>query len=151
MAYKRILAAVDGSEHGDRAAVKAGVLARDSGAELLLATVEPRQPIPEDLRRYAHTEHLDEGPTSVWENIAREVLRRAREHVEDTAGGALTIRTLSLLGEPAHAILEASEDQQADLIVAGSRGFGRLTGLMLGSVSQKLAGTAKVDVLIVKG
>jgi len=151
MAYKRILAAVDGSEHGYRAAVKAGALAKESGAELVLATVEPRQPIPEDLRRYAHTEHLDEGPTSVWENIAREVLRRAREHVEDTAGGALTIHTLSLLGDPANAILDAAEDQQADLIVAGSRGFGRLSGLMLGSVSQKLAASAKVDVLIVKG
>lgn len=150
MGYTRILVAVDGSEHGYRAAVRAGELALQAGAELLLANVEPRQPIPEDLKRYVHAEHLDSGPTSIWENIAREVLHRAREYVEDAAGEPPAIRTLSLLGDPADAILEAAADQKADLIVTGTRGFGRLSGLMLGSVSQKIAGSAEIDVLIVK-
>jgi nucleotide-binding universal stress UspA family protein len=148
--YRRILVAVDGSANGERAATKAGRLAAAAGAELLLVTVEPRSPVPEELQAFARSEHLDDSPTHLWEEIAREVLHRARDAVHSAAGADLEVASQTRIGEPAAAILVAAEDTGADAIVVGTRGFGRLKGLLLGSVSQRLVAAAKVDVLVVR-
>jgi nucleotide-binding universal stress UspA family protein len=51
-------------------------------------------------------------------------------------------------GSTAHVLLEASKG--ADLLVVGSRGLGGFTGLMLGSVSSKMAHHASCPVVIVR-
>lgn len=50
---------------------------------------------------------------------------------------------------PVHAILEAGKD--ASLIVVGSRGHGGFAGVLLGSVSQRVAEHACCPVLVVHG
>jgi nucleotide-binding universal stress UspA family protein len=148
--YDTILAAVDGSENGRRAARRAGELAASAAARLVLVTVEPRAPVPEELRAYAQAEHLDAGQTQMWEQIGREILHRAQE--DAAAGGVEAGRVTSetRLGDPADAILDAARAHKADAIVVGSRGHGRVAGLLLGSVSQKLLSAARCDVLVVK-
>jgi nucleotide-binding universal stress UspA family protein len=42
-------------------------------------------------------------------------------------------------GDPAACILEAARNSQARFIVMGRRGLGRLAGLLIGSVSQKVS------------
>lgn len=148
--YRRILVAVDGSANGERAATKAGRLAAATGGELLFVTVEPRSPVPEELRAFARSEHLDESPTRLWEKIAGEVLHRAVDAARSAGGGDLAIASETRIGEPAEAILSAADDRGVDAIVVGTRGFGRLKGLLLGSVSQRLVAAAKVDVLVVR-
>ncbi|WP_161958844.1 universal stress protein [Ferruginivarius sediminum] len=148
--YKRILAAVDGSPNSYRAVERAAIIAKTQNAELVLANVEPRQPVPESLRQFARVEHLDEGATETWENIARAVLHRASSEATEAAGGELKIREETMIGDPADAILDAADAENPDLIVVGNRGFSQIKGLILGSVSQKLAANAHVDVLIVK-
>ncbi|HYJ68825.1 MAG TPA: universal stress protein [Nocardioidaceae bacterium] len=44
----------------------------------------------------------------------------------------------------------ASRSADADLVVVGSRGFGRVVGQLLGSVSQSLIGNAECPVVVVK-
>jgi nucleotide-binding universal stress UspA family protein len=58
-----------------------------------------------------------------------------------------TDRTI-LRGDPAKALLERAELDQSDVIATGSHGFGFLTRLWLGSVSQRLVRGAKCSVLI---
>ena len=60
---------------------------------------------------------------------------------------AATGRALS--GVPGPAILEACEEAGADLLVAGSRGYGPVMRVLLGSVSTQLAHKAPCPVLVV--
>lgn len=59
----------------------------------------------------------------------------------------LTVRVLE--GDPARVLIELSET--ALLVVVGSRGRGGFAGLVLGSVSRKVAELAKCPVLIAHG
>ena len=52
-------------------------------------------------------------------------------------------------GDPASAILDTADDVDADLVVVGSRGLGRATRFLRGSVSSKVASHAKRSVLVV--
>jgi nucleotide-binding universal stress UspA family protein len=49
---------------------------------------------------------------------------------------------------PAYALLDQAED--ADLLVVGSRGHGRIAGALLGSISQQVAQHAPCPVVIVR-
>lgn len=60
---------------------------------------------------------------------------------------AATGRALS--GVPGPAIVEACEEAGADLLVAGSRGYGPVARVLLGSVSTQLAHKAPCPVLVV--
>ena len=68
----------------------------------------------------------------------------AREH------GAKEISHILTNGEPIHCILRVIEDEGIDLIVMGSRGLGNLEGLLVGSVSHKVAQLADCTVVTVK-
>jgi nucleotide-binding universal stress UspA family protein len=60
---------------------------------------------------------------------------------------AATGRALS--GVPGPAIVEACEEAGADLLVAGSRGYGPVRRVLLGSVSTQLVHQAHCPVLVV--
>jgi nucleotide-binding universal stress UspA family protein len=51
--------------------------------------------------------------------------------------------------EPADLIAEAAKESAADVIVVGTRGHGRLAGMVLGSVAQRLLHVAPCPVLAV--
>lgn len=140
--FKNILLGVDGSEHALRAARVAGELARTMGAESLRVVVA-YDPVPS----YLGEPNLQHAITARMRE-AEEVLQTALEAL----GGGLPceVHTEILAGPPAEAILEVAETRKNDLIVIGSRGLGRLTGLLLGSQSQKVVQHASCPVLIVR-
>ena len=76
------------------------------------------------------------------ESDAQLVVARAR-----AAGARATF--LVWEGDPAEAIVEASEAEGADLIVLGSHGRGVIGRLVLGSISARVADGARCRVLIV--
>lgn len=76
---------------------------------------------------------------------AGEIVTRTVKSVDERL--AATGRALS--GVPAAAIVEACEGAGADLLVAGSRGYGPVRRVLLGSVSTQLVHRAPCPVLVV--
>jgi len=63
--------------------------------------------------------------------------------------GATKIRRVIMSGDTATGILEAAHNSHARFIVMGKRGLGRLAGLLVGSVSQKVSALADCTCIIV--
>lgn len=145
---KRIVVAVDLSEPSLRAVDLAADLAAKYDAELLLLTVghEIAGPDP-GMEAYARMEHIQEPVRTLAIVSMRERLAEVRDRA--AAKGARQISTDVFVGNPAEQILACATATQADLIALGSRGHGRLAGLLLGSVAQKVVALARCAVLVV--
>ncbi|MGA3303012.1 MAG: universal stress protein [Methylovirgula sp.] len=138
------MVATDGSKGAERAVVVAAGIAKAGGADLLIMTVSTDD-LNGDEARYVESLHLDEG--DALEAISRQILVRAVQYARES--GAKSVETTLAVGDPAEKIIEAIQLKQIDMVVVGRRGRGRLEGLILGSVSQKLASLAPCVVTIV--
>ena len=144
---KCILAATDGSKGAERAVEIAATLARTNDADLWIVNVPVAKPriSTDEVAAYARSEHLT--PNEVLALAPEDTLARGEAIAATT--GVRNVRTETESGDPAQAIMESARDKHADLIVVGRRGRGRLAGLMMGSVSQKVAASAPCAVLVV--
>lgn len=142
--FKRILAATDGSQAAERAVVFAAGLAASCGAELVVLTVDD-EVASRELQVFGRIEHVVTSELLESQHAAIFVNARALA----AGAGAANVTTMSETGDPATQILDAARKIDANLIVTGRRGCGRLEGLILGSVSQKLASLAPCLLLIV--
>ena len=139
--FDRILLAVDGSDHAFHAARKAAELVR------LMKPVEFRIVVAYDtIPMYLGEPNLQFTLDSLKSN-AEKVLKETISQVGELP---VEIHTEILEGSPAEAILNVANTRKSDLIVMGSRGLGRLAGLLLGSTSQKVVAHANCPVLIVR-
>lgn len=77
-----------------------------------------------------------------------ELLARAVRYTEPIVGSG-GVGTQLTCGSPARTLCERSA--AADMVVVGSRGHGRLAGLLLGSVASQLAGHAQGRIVVVRG
>jgi nucleotide-binding universal stress UspA family protein len=142
----RILVASDGSEGAARAIDYAARWAKSTEADLVIANVIGGYGLPDNLvRAFTHAQHvwLDE----LLESLSAKTLTDARDRAK--AAGADKIELASRSGEVAQAIIEIAQERKADAIVVGKRGAGRVVGLLLGSVSQKLVSLSPLPVIVV--
>ncbi|MEA3351896.1 MAG: universal stress protein [Chloroflexota bacterium] len=138
--FKHILLAFDGSEHALKAAQLAGEMACDNNADLRVVVVYDALPAYLGEPDFQHI-------VSVRLQHADGILKEALEQVGETPH---EIKTEVLEGPIAEAILNVAKARHNDVIVMGTRGRGRLTGLLLGSVSQKVVAHAPCPVLLVR-
>lgn len=139
--FGKILLAVDGSERALHAARVAADLARAMKSKELRIVVSYESIPPylgEPNMQYAIDARMKD---------AQSVLEKAIKEVGKTPG---EVHSELLEGSPAETIIEVAATRQSDLIVMGSRGLGRLAGLVLGSNSQKVVSHAPCPVLIVR-
>jgi nucleotide-binding universal stress UspA family protein len=141
---KRILVATDGSEGADHAVDYAARLAKDQGADLLIVTVVGGLP-DKLLRSFTQAQHawLDE----LLASLAAETLAQARDRARRRGVEVILLESRS--GEVAQTIIDIAQEKEADAIVVGRRGAGRIAGLLLGSVSQKLVSLAPLPVIVI--
>jgi nucleotide-binding universal stress UspA family protein len=146
---ERILVAVDSSENSMKAVDAAATIAAACGASLsLLAVVPSAASIAEELEAYARSEHLLNELPSILAAVQPAFLDTAERRARDKR--VMNVSKETAMGDPASAIVETARDKRCDLIVLGSRGRGRLSGLLLGSVSQKVVTHAPCAVLVVR-
>jgi nucleotide-binding universal stress UspA family protein len=138
-----MIVATDGSASADRAVDAAAQLAKVTGADLMILTIGENISGAE-LRRLASAEG---DLAAALETAANETLDRARKRA--LCCGAPTVKVLAGWGDPSETIMDIVARENPDLLVVGRRGRGRLSGLLLGSVSQKLASLAPCKVLVV--
>ena len=139
--FKNILLGVDGSEHALHAAKTAANLARSMNSEVLRIVIA-FDPVPP----YLGEPNLQTAISTRMKE-AEKILEKAMAAVGEIPG---EIHTEVLEGPPAEAILDVANTRKVDLIVMGSRGLGRLNGLLIGSQSQKVVQHAPCPVLIVR-
>lgn len=139
---KKILVATDASEYSRQALKSALDLARKFHSEVELLFVVYKQ------RAYA-VNLLDEHV-----NWLEQIKQEGELALEATLEG-IDITDVNLIkkivqGKPANMILEEIENENIDLVVLGSHGYGVISGALLGSVSQRVLHGAKCSVLIAK-
>lgn len=138
--FKHILVPVDGSTHSRRAVECAANLTGKYGAKLSLVHVITNvagSRVPEELRDYADIEQIEISERDMLLSVATRLVEGARTSAQ--ALGASNINASIETGDPARAIVRYCQDHDIDLIVMGRRGLGDLGGLLLGSVSHKIA------------
>jgi nucleotide-binding universal stress UspA family protein len=124
---RSILLATDGSLHSQRSSHVAASIAAASELPLIVASVaEPQS-----------------GDADTASENVKQALAWVRAAHADVKGLVLT-------GRPHEAIVNASTDRGADLIVVGRRG-NALRKILLGSTAEQVAGHSKCAVLIVDG
>ncbi|PLX44110.1 MAG: hypothetical protein C0605_03210 [Hyphomicrobiales bacterium] len=174
---KTIVAAIDSSKHSAKVLQRAAGEAVNHDAELILVhAVSPHELSNEELeyaekrcgekfRKLVGGGVLSEFQSSDEANPpSMKKFIRARDlffkfHGEDLlkqAGedarkqGVKSVRTVLKEGAAAKAVLEAARDENADLIVIGRSGQGRIAEFFLGSTARKILNNADRSVLTVE-
>jgi|SRR5579875_425622 len=148
--FKRILAAVDGSENSLRACLVAANLAKKNEAELIVLNVIPAPsflikspigvvtpPISPD-QYYAFVKEEAEIIIDRAASIAKKQGVRARKEI--LRGSTSTVQSIT----------EFASNENIDLIVIGTRGLGGFSRMLLGSVSGGVVQHAICSVLVVR-
>jgi nucleotide-binding universal stress UspA family protein len=144
--FERIVVGTDGSGTATEAVRRAIELARLSGGKL--AIIAAFEPIPQTRLR----EEQAELPGDVAHTVGpREDVNVALDAAVGMAKQAgVEAEPFPREGDPADAILDVAEENNADLIVVGNKGMTGAKRFLLGSVPNKVSHHAPCGVYIVR-
>jgi nucleotide-binding universal stress UspA family protein len=144
--FKSIVVGTDGSDTAAQAVRQAVDLAGSVGATLEI--VSAYEPVPAQRLR----EERREAPSDLqWAVSPREDVDATLEAAAQIAREASVSANLyPRQGDPADAILDVAEEQEADLIVVGNKGMTGAKRFLLGSVPNKVSHHAPCSVLIIR-
>jgi nucleotide-binding universal stress UspA family protein len=135
--FGTILLAVDGSEPSNRAVAHTAQLASCVGAEVVVLHV------------YEHGAGESTGSHPVPDG-SRRLVESAVRAIKVGGAKAKGEVVSATYGRAARLILQTATDEDAGLIVMGSRGLSDLAGLVMGSVAHKVLHLAQCPVLVVR-
>ena len=137
---RKILVAVDGSDHGWMALDLATDIAKASNAEMIVLHVVPYEPLPKGFTKYAKVEGVAVEELGARYRDARiigdEIKREAEARVRKN--GLARVAAHAVEGNPAQEIVALAKAEGADMVFLGSRGLSDFQGLLIGSVSHKV-------------
>lgn len=145
--FKKILVAVDGSKRALTALDKAVELQKLTDAEIYLICVYKHHSLFEASLSMVRPADI-QIPDKALSEFAKEVVENAKQHAKEI--GATKVRGFVKGGRPSKMIVQFAKDKGVDLIVVGSRGtHSDREGMILGSVSHRVASMAKCPTLVV--
>lgn len=173
---KKIIVPTDGSEHANKAIDLAADLAQKYGAEIIVLHIMLRNQSVFDLHALAQSlsaepsliEQLNDlcdasvsAAASAYEAVVSipasdDLLQALGEEICANAcarvnsKSASDVRSYVVDGAPADRILMAADHEDADMIVMGSRGLGKVADLFMGSVSHRVNHMAECTCVTVK-
>jgi len=173
---KKILVPTDGSDHAKNALALAADIAGKYDAEIVIihvlmhhASAYDLKPLATDLTAgddlLGNLDDLIEtsleassagyggpvilpAPNDILQEIGELVIADAKTRA--ASAGIAKVAAHIVSGSPADAILDAADRENADMIVMGSRGLGKVADLLMGSVSHKVSHLSKCTCVTVK-
>ena len=137
--YRKILVAYDGSASARNGLAVASHLAKEDKSWIKVLTVLPGYEGDLELVGVSNIKETIEGP-------GRKLLKEAQEIADHEDVHILTNMTQ---GEPYEKIVHVADDENCDLIVMGRRGQHQLERELVGSVTARVIGYTRKDVLVV--
>ncbi|MDR1857677.1 MAG: universal stress protein [Desulfovibrio sp.] len=140
---KKILCAVDLSDHSKEIASYAVTLAKGLGAEILCVYTAP------SLSQYVGF-HV---PPNTIENFVGEIVTGAEKSMEDFVAehfADIPTKGHVLVGYAAEEILNRAHEEGVDLIVMGTHGRKGIDRILFGSVAEKVVKNADMPVLTIR-
>ncbi|MGZ4269165.1 MAG: universal stress protein [Solirubrobacteraceae bacterium] len=144
--FASIVVGTDGSETAREAVRQAVELAGRVGGRLEIVCAF--EPVPSGRLR----DEALQAPADVqWAvNQREDVDATLREAASSAEEAGVEARTYARQGDPADAILDVAEEQNADLIVVGNKGMTGAKRFLLGSVPNRVSHHAPCSVLIIR-
>lgn len=138
--YDRIILADDGSPISRASIPRAAAIAAASGSEVLAVRVSRAAGVEvDDLEGDAWPQYFTEEWLAQAESDPQEAEPHLSEALADLrARGVERVGSLVIHGTPAHALTEATDEFDADLVVMSSRGESGIRRAVLGSVTEYL-------------
>ncbi|MCH8529990.1 MAG: universal stress protein [Saccharospirillum sp.] len=145
--FNKILVAVDGSKVALKALEKAIEIQKLTGGEIYLLCVYKHHSLFQASLSIGRPDDLQISDDALSQ-YAKEVVEHAKQYAKDH--GAVKVRGFVKGGRPSKMIVNFAKDKSIDLIVMGSRGtHSDKDGMLLGSVTHRVASLAKCPTLIV--
>jgi nucleotide-binding universal stress UspA family protein len=142
--FKRILVATDLTPASRSAVSEAVALAKENGAELMIAHVCETPSISQEAA-------IAPGVYDEWtRNLKETAQERLQPLLEESRKEGVHAGVLVLFGAPYEAIVEAAQSNNADLIIVGTHGRKGVSRLFLGSVASRVISTAHCPVMTVR-
>lgn len=151
MEIKRILVPPDGNQMSDKAVLYASKFAKALNAEIILLYVIEEIEVPATLLLGNDRVLIERARRSIQRELERNWNRFVQEKVKSLSAEKIGVSTDIRTGDAAEQIVKFAKENQADLIVMGSR---RLEGVSkivvaLGSVARKVSERAFCPVMLV--
>jgi nucleotide-binding universal stress UspA family protein len=134
---KRILAAIDFSQHSAQVIQFAANLARELHVELVLVNVINQRDV--DAVEMVERDYAGISVESFIQSATAERLELLNKLMaEEAPGPAVPVKRSVRVGAPFKEILQAVQAEKADLLVMGTRGRGNIAEALFGTTAEKV-------------
>ncbi len=145
----KILVPVDGSKASVNATQKAMEIAKKEGGSVKFITV-----VDNDFSNNVGNIIMTQGYVNEYSD---ELLKMYKENaaklldslISGLDAGGVTVEKEIAVGTPYVNILHAAENDKADLIIMGNRGFSKIKRFFIGSVTQRVISESPCPVLVI--
>lgn len=144
--FQHLLVPVDGSDFSANTADQAIIFAKETGAQITFFFAKPEYP----MAFYGEGALIDPTTPERFAEMAEEQAHEILSEAEARAAAqGVKVTVLSLTnGAPWEGIIAAAQQVGADLIFMASHGRRGISGLLLGSETQKVLTHSKIPVLV---